>query len=389
MIKHLLTIKFVAYQGAPTDFLLAGKKELIAKCPHIEWLESNFKPDIICFLSGGSEMHAIEYLHHGEMTLLLAGQGVNAWAAATEVKAYAGQNGLSARLVSADETQLEAVLIEYATAKTALLKIKSQRLGLIGEVSDWLIASSPTTQMMHEKFGIELVQLNYNELPDYLSFPADVQFARVFADLKSQQAELASISSFLKHIIAKHRLHAITIQCFKMVVEKKVTACLPVALINLNGIPAGCEGDLVSIVSIMLINTLVGEMPWMANLGAVNENTIFLSHCTLPLQLASSFEIDTHYETNISSSIRGIINMTDITIFRMNSKLDLAFVAQGKAISQPRMPHACRTQLEVEIDPADAVKLKNMPLGNHHIVIGGKHAALIKRALEMKNIMCI
>jgi L-fucose isomerase-like protein len=260
---------------------------------------------------------------------------------------------------------------------------------LIGEVSDWLVASDITGKKLQEVLGIELVQLDYDKLPDYLSFPADEQFLKMFTHLTAQHSELGSISSFLKDTLDKHHLDALTIQCFKMVREKHVTACLPVALCNYNGIPAGCEGDITSIVSIMLVKELTGQIAWMANMAAVHPDSIFMAHCTVPVQLASSYEIMTHYETDESAALAASMDLEEVTIFRMSNNLDKAFVAEGVIIDRPSRPGACRTQIEVSLSKDDISKLVESPLGNHHLVIKGHVGKLLRMAMASKNIKLI
>ena len=69
----------------------------------------------------------------------------------------------------------------------------------------------------------------------------------------------------------------------------------------------------------------------------------------------------------------------------MNNELNTAFVAEGKVIGRPNYSNACRTQLEVALPQEDLFKLKSNPLGNHHIIIPGNNAKLIKAALKVKN----
>lgn len=52
---------------------------------------------------------------------------------------------------------------------------------------------------------------------------------------------------FLKEVICTNQLDAITLECFDMVNNHSVTACLALALLNSRGVVAGCEGDLVSL----------------------------------------------------------------------------------------------------------------------------------------------
>jgi L-fucose isomerase-like protein len=387
-MSNKIKLKFIAFTNAelPVFDQIKSKLDTIHGLNY-EATEEDF--DALFFVSGGSEQFAISSLVKGSINLLIAGKENNAWAAATEVKAWANQNGFEAVMIPANDLSNSKNLEQYIHIKRSFDRLKGQRLGLIGEVSDWLVASSVSQSDMMEKFGIELINLPYDQLQDYLDFPADEQMGVLFPSLSAQQSELASISSFLKDTVKQKRLDAMTIQCFRMVREKEVTACLPVALMNYNGTPAGCEGDLASIISIMFLKETLGQIAWMANVASVDESSILLAHCTAPLQLAGSVEIKTHYETDLSAAICADLDMEEVTIFRMNSELSKAFIAEGVVLAKPAHQWACRTQLEVGLKEEDLVKLRHNPLGNHHLVVKGHQSSFLKTAMQLKGIVCI
>ncbi len=340
----------------------------------------------ILFASGGSEQHAIGLLRHGTVNLLVAGAENNAWAAASEVKAYADLHGFQAVLIARFDKHFVVELFEWLQVKRGLDLLKNQRAGLLGEVSDWLVASSPEESLLRQRLGVELIKLPFENLPDYLGMPNDPQFDQLFGQNTIHRQELSSIAGFLKSQIAAHNLNAITIQCFKMVREKGVTACLPLSLINLNGIPAGCEGDVVSMAGLMLLKALTGEIAWMANLVRIENSSVLLAHCTAPLQHANKQAFVPHFETGRSDALQAELSFETVTLFRLNERLDQAFLSVGKVISRPRHPNACRTQLEVQLGNHAAARLREKPLGNHHLVLPGDHYNLISKALRMKKI---
>ena len=181
-------------------------------------------------------------------------------------------------------------------------------------------------------------------------------------------------------------LDALTVECFSLVKNQKVTACLSLSKFNDDETPAGCEGDLVSITGMMLAQTLTGRIPWMANLIKVSYDCARFAHCTAPTTLLNDFEIDTHYETGEGTAIAGDFGSEEVTIFRLNNELNRAFLTEGKVISTHHSRHACRTQLEVNLPKESARLLKERPLGNHHLIIPGLHHEKIMMACRMKGI---
>jgi len=378
--KHMkaLKVKVVAFEGAPESLYDQGLQKLKAALPAHDIQYSEDEYDLLYLISGGSEQKAIKLLHKGLPNYIVAFRENNAWAAASEVKAWAVNHRFQLRLTRLEDLPHQADLIDNMVGvRRALKQLNGKRLGLIGEVSDWLVASTVSPERLKQVMGIELVRLAYDDLPDYLSFNADPEFLAAFPTLRSQHNELSSVYQFLKNTIHEHSLDAITIQCFRMVREKSVTACLPLSLLTARGILSGCEGDIVSIASMMLLKELTGETPWMANLVAVESDHVLFAHCTAPLQLAKEVTIDSHYETGLSAAVKAELDLNEVTIFRMNEALDRVFVAEGMVKASPAYDWACRTQIEVACSAHDLLLLKEHPLGNHHLIIAGNHKRLI------------
>ncbi len=394
-----MKVSAIAHRQANESFIQDGYQRFREIFQDMYWEPSNTHADIILFLSGGSEQDAIKLLKPGNMTLLLAAFDDNAFAAAMEVKAWADENNRpvillplgSKRQKTADKypTTIQTVN-NFEKACKAFETLKGKKAGLIGQVSHWLVASDVAANRYKQQFGVDLVHLPWKNLPSYTDMAADQAFLTFFNKHPSDklQAE-ASIHSFLKQVISDHGLNAMSLECFEMVNDRDVTACLSLAMFNSQGFPAACEGDLVSLAGLMLIQALTGEIPWMANVAAINHESILFAHCTAPLNMLSEFSINTHFETDKSAAIQGRFKADQVTIFRMNDKLNKAFIASGQVISRPELPYACRTQTEIAMDLHYINTLKKSPLGNHHLIIPGNHTELLHLACQMKQIKCL
>lgn len=379
-------IRIIAYDPKATSLFKQSHKLLLDKIPACTIAEDSMPANTLFFASGGSEQFALEAIKTQAIRFLLAGKSNNGWAAASEVLAWSNANGFSLQLFSIDqESEINHYLEHCNASKHKILHQK--RIGLIGEVSDWLVASGIDEQRMQNIFGATLVHLPWDTLPDYLTFPEDNQMPEIFPGLQHQQKELASISSFLKATVENHQLDALTIQCFKMVREKEVTACLPVALMNYNNIPAGCEGDLTSIFGMLLLKELTGQIPWMANIASINEDHILLAHCTAPLQMAAQFNIRTHFETDLSAAVEAQLDVDVVTIFRVDNQLKHFFVAEGKVRSKPTHDWACRTQIEVNLSKDALNSLRQKPLGNHHLILKGRWSEAVRLVMQQHGIL--
>ncbi len=392
-------VSAIAHRQASKAYVDKTFNRFTKAFPQQIWERSAEKPDILLFVSGGSEHEAIHLLHPEKFTLLLAGFHDNAFAAAMEVKAWADARNMPTQLLPLVYSESDSgkpddatnnQLLKFIQVWKAFQSLQHKKAGLVGKVSHWLVASAVDPGLFKRQLGVELINLPWEKLPSYDNQPPDTDFMKAFhIPGKNHLKAEAGIHSFLKMIIEKYGLDALTLECFEMVNHKKVTACLSLALLNSQGIPAACEGDLASLAGMMLIQALIGEIPWMANVAAVNHESILFAHCTAPLNLLTEFRINTHFETDLSAAVQGRIEANEVTIFRLNEKLDKAFIATGRIISRPELPHACRTQTEIVMDQKDIRMLRENPLGNHHLIIPGNHPDLLHLACRIKKIDCI
>ncbi|NLB78543.1 MAG: hypothetical protein GX796_06800 [Clostridiaceae bacterium] len=138
---------------------------------------------------------------------------------------------------------------------------------------------------------------------------------------------------------------------------------------------------------IMLVRELTGMVPWMANTTRLDGPTLTLSHCTVAFNLVDKVSLPTHYETNTSLAVKGMVTASEVTLFRLSDTLEKAMILTGEVTGHPHHPDACRTQVEVAISPSAADKLKNQPLGNHLLMIPGNWSDALEMVCRYKEII--
>ena len=216
------------------------------------------------------------------------------------------------------------------------------RLGIIGGISEWILASN---RQDAEDLGIEIVEI---ELDEVLSYGPD------------------QIYRALKEIVTEYGLSALTIKCFDLL-KYDTTACLAVAKLNDEGVVAGCEGDIGAVLTMMIVSGITGKPCWMANVCRIGK-TITLAHCTVPLTMTESYELTTHAESGKGTAIIGRLRKDIVTLARYGRRKML--LALGKVIRNLREDGLCRTQVEVE-PFCDIDELIENSLGNHLVLAYG------------------
>jgi L-fucose isomerase-like protein len=387
---NTMKVALIAFPGASKEVIKRGEEILKSKLGSINVEIDNTNPEALFVVSGGSENHAKSILQNSKRMLILAMTENNSYAAASEIKSYCNQNAIDSVLYNIDnEMNLLDKIHNYIKSNNALNNLSKTKIGLIGEVSEWLISSDINKEILKEKLGLELEKVSWNDFPKYDTFPVNTDFLKHFSDSGFNLEDSSRVYNLLQVIITKKQLDAITVECFPLVQESKVTACLALSLFNTKTIAAGCEGDITSIAGKLVVKELTNQVPWMANIAGIEDDKVFFAHCTIATNLVSDYKINTHFETNEGTAVQGQFKSENVTVFRLNNELNKAFLSYGRIVDRPDRNDSCRTQIKVEIPTTDIQKLKNNPLGNHHLIIPGDHRESIEFFLNMIQIKLV
>ena len=269
-----------------------------------------------------------------------------------------------------------------------------ERVGIIGKPSDWLIASVPSDDVLNKLDGYEFINIPIQDLYkiyDGVLPKADGKLLKSFtiSNKNIDSKELQKSEAFylsLKQLVDENNLTAFTIRCFDLLLEYQTTGCFALSKLNDDGIIAGCEGDIVSLIGMIIATRKTNQQVWMANPSQIDidNSQLILAHCTVPICMADNVKLDTHFESNQGIGLIGKMKETDITLFRLGGKkLDRKFVCTGKIIPHKQNPNLCRTQIRVKVD--DRKQLNELlinPLGNHLLVLYEKHADILDEFLN-------
>ncbi len=324
--------------------------------------------------------------------VLLAHPGNNSLPAALETLSRIqqdGQRGIIHNLDSGSPADL-ATLIEGIAVQN---KLQQQRIGLVGQPSDWLVASSPAHYVVRQTWGPQVIPIDLQDLTGAINESDEVKAARVLDEFKGKAIEIvepteadltmtARVSIALESLINKYRLNAITVRCFDLVTNRQTTGCLALSLLNDLGIPAGCEGDLVSTIGMIWARLLTGQLSWMANPATVStrENSLVLAHCTIARSLVKEYKIRSHFESGLGVGIQGQLPLGPVTLFRIGGRnLERLWLVEGELNASGNDANLCRTQATIRLDDDYlAADLLKRPLGNHLIMVPGRHAARLE-----------
>jgi L-fucose isomerase-like protein len=338
-------------------------------------------PDVIWFLTGGSEHNALKFIESQNKYCFIASPENNSWAAATEVKAYLNEKGINTEIFDLDKLETLEPVKKYLYKKEDNI---NHTLGIVGKPADWLIASIPDKILLKEVLNIETMKFSWEEI---LSLEeSDPEDIKNILNIKNFPADDKCISlvNKLNTLIKVNNLNALALDCFSFHKEHKYTSCIPVAILNSLNFPVACEADLCSASGMIVFSRLLGRVPWMANINHVSKTSAIFSHCTAPLYLLDDYEISDHYETGFGASIKGNVKKQQVTIFRIDRKLEYCFISLGEVINTGNILNGCMTQAEIKMSAKSLFLLREFPLGNHHLIVDGDHSDILAEYFKDK-----
>lgn len=334
-----------------------------------------------------------------EPVFLVAHPGNNSLPASLEVLARLQQEGMRGRIFYLKGPEDEAGLARIGRAVDDLVAgraLRSARIGLLGEPSDWLVASMPDRATVRSVWGPDVVPIPLVEVTGRLAAVPAAEVAAAVASLtgaaegvvEPTQAELEDVARVyvaLRDIAEEYALDALSVRCFDLVLECKTTGCFGLAELTDRGVIAGCEGDLVSTLGLMWTLLITGETPWMANPSQLDEeaNALWLAHCTVPRGLVERYRLRSHFESGLGVGIQGDLPVGPVTLVRLGgTNLDRLWLAEGDITKTGDAEDLCRTQVFVRLKNGHVSELLERPLGNHIVVVRGHHGERLRGWFE-------
>ncbi len=314
--------------------------------------------------------------------ILLTTSGWNSLPASMEILAYLHEQGMQGEILHGEPEEVAPrleLLLRLAKARRALRRM---RLGVIGETLS-LAASRADGLQLRQRFGAQLEMLEVQALIDEYrrgGCPENA-FTRELRQSGYDPAELEkalNVYGAVRRMVETHRLDAVTVRCFDLLGAIGTTGCLALAILNAEGIPAGCEGDTRSLLSMAVLHVLTGEAVFMANPSRLDRqrSEMVFAHCTLPMNMPRGYRLTTHFESGIGVALAADFDAGPVTVFKCDETGRFQ-VQDGELVESLHLPDLCRTQLRIRLPEGVEGFLTN-PIANHQMICKGHWAELIR-----------
>jgi hypothetical protein len=225
-----------------------------------------------------------------------------------------------------------------------------------------------------KRLGADVVAVKESDF-DALITGADDQAVRAEAERWTKQAKAileptaedinkaARISVALQNLVAREQAQGLAIgTCMGWL--PKGFPCLGFTRLRDAGIPAACEGDMDSLLTMLLFQYAFDRAGFQGNATFdTARNALWTAHCTAPLKMEgidspeAPYLLRGHSEVGGNGCVPEVLYRLGQTITRTKFiNLDTILVSTGKIIEVPaKSVHACRTQIVTEV--RDAAKM--------------------------------
>ena len=345
-----------------------------------EFQKADFR--LLFVASGGSEagfLKEYDRITDRPCYILTSGHS-NSLAASMEILSYIHSHGRKGEIIHGDPKMAADRISALLSATMAKKKLNGMKLGVVGNPSDWLIASTVDEPALKAKLGIDIVRIPMEELlaevalKKYPESEWTDKLVKAGYDPKEVESALYVYGAF-RRLVDKYSLGGVTVRCFDLLTSVKTTGCLGLAILNAEGIYGGCEGDIPSLISMAVLGSLSNQPVFMCNPSRIDteRGEMVFAHCTLPLNMPYEMSLTTHFESGIGVAIAGSIKEGECTVFKTSGDLSRHYAARGEILENMRERTLCRSQIKVKLSPEDYSYFLKSPINNHHLVCVGDY----------------
>ncbi len=285
-----------------------------------------------------------------------------------------------------------AELLFRLRALFAVKTLLGSRIVALG--GPWGKYASDAPQKASERFQMEIVDVSYDAFAPRLR-EARADRALVAAAEKATTRYLALprtrlvtsrqaiVNAFVlyrvfKQLMTEHDANAFTVKsCMGTIIPmSETTACLPLELLNDEGLIAFCESDFVIIPAGLLLRHLSGKPVFLHNSTFPHQGTVTCAHCTCPRRLDgrkyAPAEIMTHYESDYGAAPKVSMPLGQAVTFVDPEYSTPRWVGFKGIVRANPFYQICRSQQDVEIQ-GDWRQLRKEARDSHWMMVYGDY----------------
>lgn len=278
------------------------------------------------------------------------------------------------------------------------------------------ILADISMEKLKENYGVDYQNVSYKEFfreMDFITKNPEKQKEAVMLNKKlvsgakeifmNKDLIINDIYFYLtvKSVMQKYNCNAFVIKCFEMctshiAADRKITPCLPNALLRDEGYPAACEGDVNALFTTMTLMYLAKKPVYMGNTWYTNDNMLTMRHDAVTLKMKGFSEPDLPYEIQpfvhetaggFGTTIRYDFKLDigqEVTISRSNPVRRKILLAKGNIKNGLGFrEHGCSLGLEIDIKGTRELFHLAANIGNHLVFVYGDYMEEMRKLSEI------
>ncbi len=292
-------------------------------------------------------------------------------------------------------------------------KINNTRLLVLNADSPqwerWIRRIPGGINKIREKFGITVGLVKNDELmstwervnKERIKKVADIWIRnaqKIIEPSKSDVEKVARLYLVFKELLDKRNAQGLTLAYAENVWKGPLPVpCVAYAFLRDEGIPAACECDISSLITMTILHYLVNKPSFMGNIRVdVKSNILKISHCVAPTKMAGYDKKAHPYilrnqhwgpPPGILSAFVKMKTNQEVIVCRLDGKLANMIVTTGRIVKCQDLKGYCRNAVSIKVK--DAKNFIHNTSGNHHIMIYGDDVRALKRLNKLLDITTI
>lgn len=278
------------------------------------------------------------------------------------------------------------------------------------------------SDLIKKYFGSSLVYAGSRELLAHYNEIADAHVQEEFDKAIHSAAEIKeppeddifkAVKMYLaiKSLMNQKNANGFTVDCLSYIREKTmpISPCFAISKSNDEGMVAGCEADVESVLTIAICHYLTGKPGFQADpVIDRRKNQVIFAHCTAPTRMGidtcypcrfrthneslSDVGLEIEMKTNEPVTILKLIGTGTITYMGLpqipvQNTFETYHILTHEATTVEHdytgSPWGCRTKLAIELRPDELEKFENNFFGFHRVIVYGSYQKKLKSLAQL------
>ena len=191
-------------------------------------------------------------------------------------------------------------VISFCKSAFTYTKLKESRIGLFGYASMSMYPGTFDHLLLRRYIGPEVIHFDTYQLIEKMKLVDEKDCLESIKQLKkevelsefvedNQLIKAMKMYKVLMKLVKEYGLHAITIKCqYELSKMFGMTACVPLSLLADDGVVSGCEGDVITLVSMLIFSYISNQSIYYGDVLDIEDKNVLFSSCGIaPFSLAT------------------------------------------------------------------------------------------------------